>query len=114
MRKLIFEMIVRMVTNSKSKTERILQRTYGEPIVGIKDAGFDVCDEGHYFRVKDGGCKYCKTPVKNYADVDFAVKVKSKKDELLESLVYLKNKSNKTKQDSNSIYTLEMVLKNMK
>ena len=42
MRKLIFEMIVRMVTNSKSKTERILQIAYGEPIVGIKDAGFEI------------------------------------------------------------------------
>ena len=68
----------------------------------------------HNRKSSDGGCKYCKTPVKNYADVDFAVKVKSKKDELLESLVYLKGKPNKTKQDNESIYTLEMVLKNMK
>jgi len=39
---------------------------------------------------------------------------KSKKDEVIESLSYLKNKSNKTKQDRESIYSLEMVLKNMK
>jgi hypothetical protein len=102
--KLIFEMIVRMVTGS----------AFGEPTVGIKVAGFDVCGKGHYFKTKDGGCKYCKTPVKNYADVDFAVKVKSKKDELMESLNYLKSKSKRTKQDNESIYTLEMVLKNMK
>jgi hypothetical protein len=38
---------------------------------------------------------------------------KSKKDELLESLKYLKSKEVKTKQDKESIYTLEMVLKNM-
>jgi hypothetical protein len=38
---------------------------------------------------------------------------KSKRDELLESLKYLKSKEVKTKQDKESIYTLEMVLKNM-
>lgn len=37
----------------------------------------------------------------------------SKKDELESSLNYLKLKKNKTKQDKDSIYTLEMVLKNM-
>jgi hypothetical protein len=38
---------------------------------------------------------------------------KSKRDELLESLKYLKSKEVKTKQDKESIYTLEVVLKNM-
>ena len=38
---------------------------------------------------------------------------KSKRDELLESLNYLKSKKVKTKQDKESIYTLEMILKNM-
>lgn len=37
----------------------------------------------------------------------------SKKDDILESLNYLKNKKVKTKQDKESIYSLEMVLKNM-
>jgi hypothetical protein len=40
--------------------------------------------------------------------------VKDSKQELLNSLSYLKNKKVKTKQDKESIYTLEMVLKNMK
>jgi hypothetical protein len=39
---------------------------------------------------------------------------KSKKNEVISSLEYLKNKSVKTKQDKDSIYSLEMVLKNMK
>lgn len=41
------------------------------------------------------------------------VKSTSKKDELLASLEYLKNKKVKTKQDRDSIYTIEMVLKSM-
>lgn len=41
-------------------------------------------------------------------------KVISKKDELLSSLAYLKSKKNPTKQEKDSIYTIEMVLKNMK
>jgi hypothetical protein len=47
-------------------------------------------------------------------DVSVIIKPKSKKDELLESLDYLKSKQFKTKQDRESIYTLEMILKNMK
>jgi hypothetical protein len=39
---------------------------------------------------------------------------KSKKNEVISSLGYLKNKPVKTKQDKDSIYSLEMVLKNMK
>ena len=41
-------------------------------------------------------------------------KPKSKKDEIVESLNYLKSKKNPSKQEKESIYTLEMVLKNMK
>ena len=37
----------------------------------------------------------------------------TKKDEILNSLEYLKNKKVKSKQDKDSIYSLEMVLKNM-
>jgi hypothetical protein len=49
-------------------------------------------------------------------DVDDVVitKPKTKRDEVLESLSYLKSKEFKTKQDRESIYTLEVVLKNMK
>jgi hypothetical protein len=43
-----------------------------------------------------------------------SVSSKSKKDEILESLNYLKSKKVKTKQDKDSIYSLEMVLKSMK
>jgi hypothetical protein len=45
-----------------------------------------------------------KNPIQN---------AKSKKEEVLQSLEYLKSKQTKTKQDKDSIYTLEMVLKSM-
>jgi hypothetical protein len=41
-------------------------------------------------------------------------RVSGKKQEIVESLNYLKNKSIKTKQDRESIYSLEVVLKGMK
>jgi len=41
------------------------------------------------------------------------VKPINKKNELLSSLEYLKNKKVKTKQDNESIYTIEMILKTM-
>jgi hypothetical protein len=40
--------------------------------------------------------------------------VPSKKQEIINAIEYLKNKKVKTKQDKDSIYSLEMVLKNMK
>jgi hypothetical protein len=52
------------------------------------------------------------TQVENSMSVT-SVPVKNKKDELLESLNYLKSKKVKTKQDKESIYSLEMVLKNL-
>ena len=49
-------------------------------------------------------------------DIDDVVitKPKTKRDEVLESLSYLKSKEFKTKQDRESIYTLEVVLKSMR
>lgn len=41
------------------------------------------------------------------------VKPINKKNELLSSLEYLKNKKVKTKQDNESIYTIETILKTM-
>ena len=40
-------------------------------------------------------------------------KPKTKRDEILESLSYLRSKPSPTKQDRESIYTLEMVLRNI-
>jgi hypothetical protein len=51
--------------------------------------------------------------VDNSTSVVSVQNTKSKKDEILDSLNYLKNKKVKTKQDKESIYSLEMVLKNI-
>jgi hypothetical protein len=79
--------------------------------------------------MNNGFCKYCEPSIKTKevceepileikptTDVKTIteVKPKSKKDALLDSLAYLKNKSNKTKQDKDTMYTIEMILKNMK
>ena len=40
--------------------------------------------------------------------------VPSKRQEIVNAINYIKNKPVKTKQDKDSIYSLEMVLKNMK
>jgi hypothetical protein len=45
--------------------------------------------------------------------VNSVPKSNSKKQELIDSLKYLKSKKTKTKKDRESIYTIEMVLKNM-
>jgi hypothetical protein len=51
--------------------------------------------------------------VDNTTSVVSVQNAKSKKDEIIDSLNYLKNKKIKTKQDKESIYSLEMVLKNI-
>jgi hypothetical protein len=60
---------------------------------------------------------YVEKPVTSQVENNMtvsSVSSKSKKDEILESLNYLKSKKVKTKQDKDSIYSLEMVLKNIK
>jgi len=59
---------------------------------------------------------YVERPVTSQVENNMtvsSVSTKSKKDEVLESLNYLKSKKVKTKQDKESIYSLEMVLKNL-
>lgn len=60
---------------------------------------------------------YVEKPVTSQVENNMivsSISSKSKKDEILESLNYLKSKKVKTKQDKDSIYSLEMVLKSMK
>ena len=45
--------------------------------------------------------------------IEDSPRVKTKKDELLDALNYLRSKPDKSKQDKDSIYTLEVLLKNI-
>jgi hypothetical protein len=58
-----------------------------------------------------------ETPIYSQVENNMSVKSvpvsNSKKDEVLDSLNYLRSKKIKTKQDKESIYSLEMVLKNL-
>ena len=54
------------------------------------------------------------TKVENSISVSSVSASKSKRDEIMESLSYLRSKKVKTKKDKESIYSLEMVLNNMK
>ena len=63
-----------------------------------------------YNTKKDSKVVYVDKPS---LSVNSVPKSNSKKQELIDSLEYLKSKKTKTKKDKESIYTLEMVLKNM-
>ena len=59
---------------------------------------------------------YVETPIHTRVENNMSVSSvsnKSKKDDVLEYLNYLKSKKVKTKQYKDSIYSLEMVLKNI-
>ena len=100
---------------------------------------FVKCDNGHFYRKEEAGCMYCnpiykiatKCPnghlirkgitncpecacddVVEYETVNS--KQVDKKQEIMDSLCYLKSKEKKTNQDKESIYMLEMILRNMK
>lgn len=49
----------------------------------------------------------------NKNEVKNSPRVKTKRDELLDALNYLRSKPDKSKQDKDSIYTLEVLLKGM-
>lgn len=88
MKKLIVSIIVLIITKSISKTSVIVDIIYDDKSVQNKSSNNNI-------------------NLNNNSDVD-------KKQEVLDSLNYLKSKKVKTKQDKESIYTLEMILRNMK
>jgi hypothetical protein len=88
MKKLIVSIIVLIITKSISKTSVIVDIIYDDKSVQNKSTNNNI-------------------NLNNNSDVD-------KKKEVLDSLNYLKSKKVKTKQDKESIYTLEMILRNLK
>jgi hypothetical protein len=88
MKKLIVSIIILIITKSISKTSVIVDLIYDNK------KPLDNTDN-------------IKNDFNKNSDID-------KKQEILDSLNYLKLKKVKTKQDKESIYTLEMILRNMK
>jgi hypothetical protein len=65
--------------------------------------------------IKHSTINVVQEPILKYSEPSHSVtKPTDKKTELMKSLEYLKSKKSPTKQDKDSIYTIEMVLKNMK
>jgi 3-dehydroquinate dehydratase len=97
MKKIFAHFVIGMITRDYEKTTKIVNEIYNpKPSVDW----VDIDDVDIYESIFD--------------DVEVVSKPKSKKDEVIESIHYLRNKPNPTKQDKESIYTLEMVLRNMR
>jgi len=92
MKKIFAYILVNMFTWNPDKSLEIVREFMGDE-VGTQKKSFPVVKKSQV-----------NNPTSN---------PKSKKEEVLQSLEYLKSKQVKTKQDKDSIYTLEMVLKSM-
>lgn len=84
MDKELFKMIVLHLTKCEKKTNKVLKIVYSDDTKKSNDADY-TCSSGK----------------------------RTKKDELMESLLFLKSKKLKTKKDLESIGILEAVIKNM-
>jgi hypothetical protein len=51
--------------------------------------------------------------INNPTELKDTGKVKSKKQEIIDAINYIKSKTDKTKKDKESLYSLETVLKNL-
>jgi hypothetical protein len=88
----LFEMIVRYITKCETKTKKVMGIVYSTKTTKKKT---DLSDE---FEATGSSPKRRKGNDKN---------------EIMDSLNYLKSKKIKTKKDKESINMLEMILKNM-
>ena len=90
MKNLLYYLIIRLTTRRAMNAVKIYETIYhskpNETVVVINNGGTEFTDNG---------------------------KIKSKKQEVMDSINYLKSKTNKSKMDKESLYSLEMVLKNM-
>ena len=96
---------IRFITNNDEMTTRIMSYLYPSN----PKYKFIKCERGHFYKVDSYVCVYCSKET----TIDVLGEYKSDKHkEIVESLNYLKSKQIKTKQDKESIHTLEIVLKN--
>lgn len=128
MEKELFEHIVMSVCKSKDKTKQIMDIVYGKlkylkcdnnhyyvdtyvscpHCIPVKDkivGSFKRCVNKHFYRKELNNCPFCKPVVES--------KPQSKKQELIESLDYLKKKEHKTDKDKESISVIQAILNGM-
>ncbi len=88
----------------------IIYRTTKDPMMAAK-----IYQMIYHPEIKHSTINVVQEPTLVYSELAPSVtKPTDKKTELIKSLEYLKSKKSPTKQDKDSIYTIEMVLKNMK
>jgi hypothetical protein len=88
----------------------IIYRTTKDPMMAAK-----IYQMIYHPEIKHSTISVVQEPTLKYSEPAPSVtKPTDKKTELMKSLEYLKSKKSPTKQDKDSIYTIEMVLKNMK
>lgn len=104
------ETLTKLYIKSVTKDEHMTQKIMSFIFKDVSEYKFMKCHKGHFFKTSESFCPYCK---EEKVDVVQDYKL-DKKSEILESLKYLKSKEHKTKKDLESIYTLEVVLKNFR
>jgi len=108
----LFELVVKRITNCNEKTKQVMDIVFPTEKLFFNNS-YKMCKEGHLYKKELNSCPYCTKVIFGTVKVEVSEN-KSKKDEVIESLTYLKSKDKKTNQDKVSIYTLEMILRNMK
>jgi len=97
----LFEHIVMSVCKSEEKTNQVMDIVYGK-IKYLK------CSNNHYYKDVYESCPYCESPVV------VSSRQPDKKQELIDSLDYLKKKEHKTEKDKESISIIQAILNGMK
>ena len=111
----LFEQVVMSVCKSESKTKQVMDIIYGktnsliesvEYLNGIYQNMFSKCNQNHFYNKHTfDDCPYCNPIVES--------KEVSKKQELIDSLDYLKKKEHKTDKDKESISIIQAILNGM-
>ena len=96
MKKLIYYLVIRMTTRHAETAIKVYERIYNEPIQPSEPIVVPTV-----------------ITIEKNNNAGSVSTTGTNKNDLIESLNYLKSKKVKTTQDKDSIYTLEMVLKNM-
>ena len=108
MRKLFNYLIIRITCRNAETAIAVYEKIYN-PVV---NQTINITKNSETLKSHD--VEQSQPLVSNKSTIVTVNKNVDKKQEILDSLDYLKSKKIKTKQDRESIYSLEMVLKNMK